>query len=105
MGESEQRWFCHSAGMNVCKSVAEAVHCNRDNGIVSLRHSIGTIVITTKSRPTPTTHLYNPPHRLHDRICFTRESAASPVILAAPLAFAALCSRIFMHKLLELHAS
>ena len=52
MGESEQRWFCRSAGMNVCESVAEALHCNRDNGIVSLRPSIDTIVITTKSRPT-----------------------------------------------------
>jgi hypothetical protein len=46
--------------MNVYESVAEAFHCSTDNGIVSLRRSIDTIVITTKSRPSPITHLSNP---------------------------------------------
>jgi hypothetical protein len=48
MGESEQRWFCRSAGMNVCESVAEAVHCNTDKRIVSLTLSIDTISIMNK---------------------------------------------------------
>jgi hypothetical protein len=39
--------------MNVCESEAEALHCSRDNGIVSLRPSIDRIVITTKSRAAP----------------------------------------------------
>ncbi len=43
MGESEQRWFCRSAGMNVCESVAEALYCNMDNRVVSLLNSIDTI--------------------------------------------------------------
>ena len=60
MGVFEQQWFCRSAGMNVCESEAETLHCNTDNRIVSLRPSIDRIVITTKSRPTPTTHLSNP---------------------------------------------
>jgi hypothetical protein len=60
VGVSEQQWFFRSVGMNVCESEAEALHCNRDNGIVSLRPSIDTIVITTKSRPSPITHLSNP---------------------------------------------
>ena len=60
MGEFEQQWFYRSVGINVCESGVEALHCNRDNGIVSLRPSIDTIVITTKSPPSPTTHLSNP---------------------------------------------
>ena len=52
MGAFEQQWFCRSVGMNVCGSAAEVLHCNTDNGIVSLRSSIDPMVITTKSRPT-----------------------------------------------------
>ena len=40
MGESARRWFCRSAGINVCESAAEALHCNTDNRIASLTHSI-----------------------------------------------------------------
>ena len=71
--------------MNVCESAAEALHCNTDNGIVSLRPSIDTIVITTKSRPTPTTHLSNPsaPHLIGSSETSTLP-AAQPLIFCAP---------------------
>ena len=48
MGDFEQQCFCRSAGINVCASVAEAVHCNTDKRIVSLTLSIDTISIMNK---------------------------------------------------------
>ncbi len=62
MGASEQQWCCRSAGMNICESRVRALHCNRDKGIVSLRHSIDPNGHQQEHRPLP--HPSTPSRRL-----------------------------------------